>query len=58
MDPMGAILLLLRPCMSYNYTGCMLGKTPQTKKTIPVFCENMDHDKWNTTIWYRVTRNP
>ena len=24
----------------------------------PIFCENMDHDKWDTTVWYRVTRNP
>ena len=22
------------------------------------FCENMNPDKWNTTIWYRVIRNP
>ena len=42
----------------YCYTGCILGRTPQTKETLPVFCENMDPDKWDTTMWYRITRNP
>ena len=23
-----------------------------------IFCENMDPDKWDTTVWYRVNRNP
>ena len=36
----------------------MLGRAPQTKETLPDFCENMDPDKWDTTVWYRVTRNP
>ena len=22
------------------------------------FCGNMDPEKWDTTMWYRVTRNP
>ena len=42
----------------YCYTGCILGKAPQTKETLPDFCENMDSNKWDTTVWYRVTRNP
>ena len=42
----------------YCYTGCILGRAPQTKETLPDFCENMDPDKWDTTVWYRVTRNP
>ena len=42
----------------YCYTGCILGGAPRTKETMPDFCENMDPDKWDTTVWYRVTRNP
>ena len=42
----------------WGVTGCMLGRAPRTKKTLPNFCENMDPDKWDTTVWYRVTRNP
>ena len=42
----------------YCYTGCMLGRAPQTKETLPNICANMDPDKWNTTVWYWVIRNP
>ena len=42
----------------YCYTCCILGRAPRTKETLPDFCENMDLDKWDTTMWYRVTRNP
>ena len=42
----------------YYYTGCILGRAPLTKETLPDFCKNMDPDKWDTTVWYRVTRNP
>ena len=42
----------------YCYTGCILGRVSQTKETLPDFCENMDPDKWDTTMWYQVTRNP
>ena len=35
----------------------MLGRAPRTKETLPDFFENMDPDKWDTTVWYRVTRN-
>ena len=35
----------------YCYTSCILGKAPRKKKTIPDFCENMDPDKWDTTVW-------
>ena len=27
----------------------------RTKKILPDFCENMDPDKWDTTVWYQVT---
>ena len=42
----------------YCYTSCTLGRAPRTKETLPDFCENMDPDKWGTTVWYRVTQNP
>ena len=42
----------------YCYTSSILGRTPQTNETLPDFCEHMDPDKWDTTVWYRVTRNP
>ena len=56
-DPVWSLLLLLRPWMGYGYTGCILGKAPRTKDTLPDFCLNMDPDKWDTKVWYRVTRN-
>ena len=42
----------------YCYIDCILGRAPRTKETLPDFCENMDPDKWDTIMWYRVTRNP
>ena len=36
----------------------MLRRAPLTKETIPDFFLNMDLDKRDTTVWYRVTRNP
>ena len=36
----------------------MLGRAPQTKETLPDFCENIDPYKWDIIVWYRVTRNP
>ena len=41
----------------YCYIGCMLGRASQTKETLLDFCENMDPDKWDTILWYRVARN-
>ena len=41
----------------YCYTNCILGRAHQTKDTMPDFYENMDPYKWDTTVWYRVTRN-
>ena len=37
MDPVWSLLLLLRPWMGYGYTGCMLGRAPRTKETLPDF---------------------
>ena len=42
----------------YYYTGCKLGRALQTKETARLFFENRDLDKWGTTVWYQVTRNP
>ena len=36
MNPMGSILLLLRPWMGYGYS-CMLGRAPRTRETLPDF---------------------
>ena len=47
--------------MDYCYTSCMLGRAFRTNETLLnffFFCGNMDPDKWDTTMWYRVTRNP
>ena len=30
----------------------------EQRRLCPIFCENMDLDKWDTTVWYLVTRNP
>ena len=37
MDPVWSLPHMLRPWMSYIYTGCMLGRAPQTKETLPDF---------------------
>ena len=42
----------------YCYTGFILGRALRTKETQPNFFENMDPNKWDTTVWYRVTQNP
>ena len=42
----------------YCYTGCILGRAPRTKEILPDFYENMDPDKWDIIVWYRVSRNP
>ena len=42
----------------YCYTGCILGRAPRTNETLPDFCENMDLDEWDITVWYRVIQNP
>ena len=61
MDPMGSILLLLRPWMGYDYiviqVVCWV-ELPEQRRFCPIFEKNKDPDKWDTTVWYRVTRNP
>ena len=61
MDHMGSILLLLRPWMGYDYTiiqvVCWV-KLPEQRRLCPSFCENVDPNKWDTTVLYQVTRNP
>ena len=61
MDPVRSILLMLRSWMGYNYTiiqvVCLV-ELPEKRRFYPIFFENIDPDKWDTTVWYRVTRNP
>ena len=61
MDPVWSLLLLLRPWMGYDYTiiqvVCWVDLLKQMR-LCPIFCENMDPDKWDTTVWYQVSRNP
>ena len=42
----------------YYYTSCILGRAPRMKETLPDFFEDMDSDKWDITVRYRVTRYP
>ena len=61
MDLVGSILLLLRPWMGYNYSVIQVVcwvELPEQRRLYLIFCENMDLDKWDTIVWYRVTRNP
>ena len=34
----------------YCYTGCIFGRVPRIKETLPDFCENMDSDKGDITM--------
>ena len=51
--------ILLRPWMGYDYiiiqVVCWV-ELPEQRILCPIFCENMDPDKWDTTVWYRVTQ--
>ena len=61
MDPVGLILLLLRPWIGYDYTGIQVVcwvELPEQRRLCSIYFENMDPDKWDTTAWYLVTRNP
>ena len=47
--------------MGYDYTVIQVVcwvELLEKKETLPNFCENMDPNKWDTIVWYRVTRNP
>ena len=61
MDSVGSILLLLRPWIGYDYTViqavCWVELLEQ-RRLCHIFYENIDLDKWNTIVWYRVTQNP
>ena len=60
MDPVWSLLLLLRFWMGYGYTVIQVVcwvELPKQRRPCPIFCENMDPDKWETIVWYRVTRN-
>ena len=60
MDHVRSILLPLRPWMGYDYSVIQVVcwvELPEQRRIYQIFCENMDPDKWDTTVWYRVTRN-
>ena len=60
MDSVWSLLLLLRTWMGYGYTIIRVVywvELPEQKRLLDFF-ENMDPDKWDTTIWYRGTKNP
>ena len=58
MDPVGSMLLMLGPWMSYDYivihVVCLV-EIPEQRRLCPIFKKNMDPEKWDTTVWYRVT---
>ena len=58
MDPVGSILILLKPWMGYDYTviqdKCWV-ELPEQRRLYPIFGENIDPDKWDTTVWYQIT---
>ena len=58
MDTMGSIRLMLRPWMAYDYivihVVCWVELLEQ-RRHCSIFFKNMDLDKWDTTVWYRVT---
>ena len=61
MDPVGSILLMLRLWMGYDYTVIQVVcwvELPEQRRVCHIFYENVDLDKWDTTVWYWVTRNP
>ena len=62
MGPVGSKLLLLRTWMSYDYiviqVVCCVELPEQRRLCLNFFFLNMDPDKRDTTIWYRVIRNP
>ena len=61
MDSVGSMILLLRPWMGYDYTIIQIVcwvELPEQRRLCPNFFENMDPDRWDTTMWYRVTQNP
>ena len=61
MDPKWSLLLLLRPWMGHGYIVIHVVywvELLEQRRLCLIFCENMDPDKWDTTVWYRVTRNP
>ena len=47
--------------MGYDYTVIQVicwVELPEQMRLCPIFLKNMDPDKWDTTVWYRVTQNP
>ena len=54
MDTVWSLLLLLRPWMGYGYTVIQVVcwvELPEQRRLYPIFCENMDSDKRDTTVY-------
>ena len=61
MDLVWSLLLLLRPWMGHGHIVMhvvYLVELPEQRRLCPIFCENIDLDKWDTIVWYQVTQNP
>ena len=61
MNPMESLLLMLRPLMSYDYIVIQIVcwvELPEPRRLCSILKKNIDPDKWDTTMWYQVTRNP
>ena len=61
MDLVWSLLLLLRPWMGHGYSVIQVVywvELPEQKRLCSIFCENMDPDKWDPIVRYRVTRHP
>ena len=58
MDPVWSLLLLLKPWMGHGYIVIQVVywvELLEQRRLCLIFCENMDPDKLDTTMWYRVT---
>ena len=55
MDPVWSLLFMLRPWMGHEYiiiwVICWV-ELPEQRRLCPIFCENMDPNKWDITVWY------
>ena len=62
MDHVWSLLLLLRPWMGYGYIVIQVVywvELSEQRRLYPFFVKIwMDPYKWDTTVWYRVIRNP
>ena len=61
MDPMWSLLLLLTPWIGHGYIVIQVVywvELLEQRRLCLMFYEIMGPNKWDTTVWYQVTRNP